>query len=66
MTKRERMDAYLFDDAAEMCRCCRYYHKHYIQNRERGGFTEVSYGHCTYPRLKQKRAYDTCDRFTAN
>ena len=68
MTKRERMKLYYWDrtEEAALCINCRHFYRHYILEREEGhiGYCRpIDCGHCSFPRLKERRAYDTCEHF---
>lgn len=48
----------------ERCGNCRYFRKHYIRSYEEC-YLATNYGHCTYPRLKKRRAEECCPHWTA-
>lgn len=50
----------------EVCANCQYYRQHYVMGKSFvDGFTAVNHGHCTYPRVKDRRPGETCERFNA-
>ena len=68
MTKEDLKKAwYAGDKEAPLCVNCRYFHKHYIRypwkEKDSAPYVEIDYGHCSYPRIKQKRQWDSCDHF---
>ena len=59
MTKLEREHMYSqLTPEMELCINCTHFHRHYHENGR-----PFDSGHCSFPRSKLKRAYDTCDRF---
>lgn len=42
----------------EACLNCRYFFRHYVRDG-----SETPWGHCVYPRLKVRSAFDRCDSF---
>ena len=48
----------------DVCQNCEHYCVHYIFDRDIGGFVEINYGHCMYPRNKIRTKSDTCAHFT--
>ena len=60
MTLNERRELYSWNltPAAQLCINCKYFHRHYRKD----GWAFDS-GHCVYPRLKLRRAYDSCNYF---
>ncbi len=61
-TVRDRVEAYIHTPGAAMSMCanCAHYYPHY---REDGW--PLGCGHCSYPRMKQRRAYDLCEHWEA-
>lgn len=57
----------------QVCANCRYYYPHYVKysktrylNMETDGkdmFHMIEYGHCCMPRIKNRKATDTCSHF---
>ena len=45
----------------EACANCKYFIQHYILSW--AGFDPLEWGHCTCPRLKNRKIFDCCDRF---
>lgn len=60
MTAQERMEAYFYahDTTIPICANCVYYREHYNKDG-----CHLNMGHCTFPRLKPRRVYDTCANF---
>lgn len=60
MKTRERMETYVhsFTPETPFCENCTHYSPHYTEC----GF-KLNSGHCVYPRIKLKKAYDTCEHF---
>lgn len=60
MTEKERKLCYQTELTPEtpLCINCEHYHQHYNVKGDK-----VQCGHCTYPRLKTRMPYDTCDSF---
>jgi len=47
----------------KMCKGCRYFNQHYV--KARSGYMPTDYGHCTNPRLREKRpGTPACTRFS--
>jgi len=61
-TIRERMEAYIHfpRTAVPMCANCKHYYPHYSNIGRSFGC-----GHCCYPRMKPRKAYDLCKYFEA-
>ncbi len=59
-TVRERMEAIMNIPGTEMPMCanCTHYHPHYTKDGR-----PFLCGHCPYPRMKPRRAYDLCEYF---
>ncbi len=47
-----------------VCGTCKHYRRHYVRY-EAGRFTSLHYGHCVYPRIKQRDPGQTCPHWTA-
>lgn len=49
----------------EVCANCKHFYQHYVYSRLcRNGFTASNFGHCVYPRSKNRRpGSDACDKF---
>lgn len=60
MTTGERMEIYFYELTAEtpVCINCKHYYRHYLEDGR-----PLLYGHCRFPRLKPRKAYDTCGHF---
>lgn len=68
ITKREREELYQWNRTKEAALCinCKHFYQHYILEHEEnhiGYCRPIDVGHCVCPRLKIRRAYDTCERF---
>ncbi len=48
------------------CGTCYYYKQHYVQWGGPNRFSALSYGHCTYPRMKVREPHQTCEHWRAN
>ncbi len=59
-TIRERMEIYIHAPGvnAPMCVNCAHYYPHYRKD----GYS-YGCGHCCYPRMKPRKAYDLCKYF---
>lgn len=44
-----------------ICACCKHYYPHYTMDGNR--VVETQCGHCAYPRIKPRKAYDSCAYF---
>lgn len=49
-------------DGDRCCANCVHYHPHYVR-RSFGDFYKISWGHCSYPRLKNRKVLDVCEHF---
>lgn len=63
MKERQRMEQMLQAprETPEICMHCRYFYRHYLKTGR--WYSSANYGHCTKPRLKIKKTYDTCELF---
>ena len=50
------------------CENCKYFVQHYVSHEYRGStrMSKCGSGHCTYPRLKDRRLNDSCNNFKLN
>ena len=49
------MDIHIHESET-VCATCRHYHQHYTKWPEyRDGYYPINYGHCAYPRIKERR-----------
>jgi len=47
----------------KLCKDCKYFVQHYIKFGRK--FTETNYGHCIYPRMKNRKMMQViCEHFT--
>ena len=47
-----------------VCANCAWFHQHYVlDGRNKGYCVPISMGHCEYPRMKDRRANETCKYF---
>ncbi len=61
MTKGERRNLYFSSDMTvdtPLCINCKHFYRHYLKC----GY-ELIWGHCVYPRIKSRLAFDTCEHF---
>lgn len=65
MTTNERMEIYYRGAMAEfpLCANCKHFYPHYLPDSLHGGFRRMDAGHCSFPRFKYRKAYDTCEKF---
>lgn len=65
MNINERREIYCHSMTAEtpFCENCKYFKQHYGVSGDGKRYTKLASGHCTEPRMKPRRAYDTCERF---
>ena len=45
----------------ERCETCAHYRQHYVKHQGTGDWVAISYGHCTFPRLKTREPDQHCD-----
>lgn len=45
------------------CVNCRHFHLHYIKNDRTERYTPLCCGHCSFPRIKDRRVYNRCEHF---
>lgn len=53
-------------ESEEVCANCRHFCQHYTEKPSdygMRGFMPVNAGHCTEPKVKQRKPGDTCERF---
>lgn len=50
---------------ALVCGTCAHYHQHYVLGNYQKPIP-LWYGHCSFPKLKDRRPDETCDRWEAN
>lgn len=48
---------------SQVCVNCTYFYRHYVFNKSWGIYTPTYGGHCCYPRLKNRKIYDSCMDF---
>lgn len=60
MNIRERRDVYYYNLTPEtpFCINCKHFIRHYMKHG-----IPYDCGHCCEPRLKNRRVYDTCEKF---
>lgn len=60
MTLTERMRKYIWNLTEEtpFCINCTHFYRHYLQSGK-----ALDCGHCVFPRVKDRKAYDTCEHF---
>ena len=56
--KRKQLYQTKLTPEAKLCTNCKHFYQHYNDKGDK-----VQCGHCTYPRLKTRMPYDTCDTF---
>lgn len=57
------MKTYEIPDTEEVCANCEHYIQHYRRIRDYRGvstFSAVNAGHCTYPKVKERKPCDSC------
>ncbi len=65
MTSKERFDLYIKNvPDVPLCEYCKHFTPHYIAWF--GDFKKLDRGHCVFPRIKNRDAYDTCQYFEKN
>ncbi len=52
---------YGVEPETEACANCKHFYQHYIWIR--CGYEPIASGHCTYPRVKDRKVYDCCEHF---
>ncbi len=65
MTDHDRYLALVYHDrTVPMCATCAHYIQHYVKGDQyRGGYLPTCYGHCSYPRVKQRLPHDLCTHY---
>ena len=58
----------LIDEETQCCANCAHFHQHYIRSAQvskphKHCFWPIGQGHCTYPRMKNRRTDDVCEYF---
>lgn len=48
---------------SHVCKNCRRFYHHYIYSEARNRCEATYCGHCTYPHMKNRKVYDTCEHF---
>lgn len=61
MTQKERLYFGGVTKETRMCANCAHYIDHFMKSN--GEFYLLAFGHCTYPRIKNRSAYDECKYF---
>jgi len=56
------MKVWITNKDKNVCKNCKHFYPHYCMNPV-GRLIEVGVGHCGYPRIKDKEAYDSCKYF---
>ena len=54
------------DKEVAICANCTHFHQHYVRDGTGYGlyqYIPTPYGHCVFPRMKNRNAYDTCKHF---
>lgn len=49
-----------------VCANCNHFHQHFVERKDRLNirfFTPCNEGHCVFPRRKNRKPSDTCDKF---
>ena len=60
----QHIESISISGAAACCVNCRHFYQHYIRSlSEVYGYQAINFGHCGYPRMKDRMAHDTCARF---
>lgn len=71
MSKREREELYCrqcwrLPEDIPFCINCAHFHRHYVVGGPpvfKVSMVPLDCGHCAFPRMKERKAYDTCGRF---
>lgn len=63
MTTNERRELFCHSLTANtpLCTNCKHFYQHFLWDGNR--FRAANSGHCGFPRLKLRMAYDTCKHF---
>lgn len=56
------MNVWVTNKDERVCNSCKHFHPHYRKSSN-GMFYQINAGHCAYPRMKSKEAYDSCKYF---
>lgn len=60
----QKVDMIFVRDGAACCANCAHFHQHYVLSRAPGhGFAPICWGHCDYPRIKNRNGLDGCERY---
>ena len=64
MESRKRMVWDEIGPETECCENCRHFHRHYVVVQPNpNAAVPTNFGHCVYPRLKDRMIYDVCQHF---
>lgn len=65
MTDHDRYLAHIHHqtDGVPMCKNCKHYYQHYTYFEDLKRFMPMNVGHCTEPRLKDRKPFDLCTRY---
>lgn len=64
ISRRERQEAFFYGmETGEVCKNCKHFYQHYVLNEREKCFEKIAVGHCVYPRMKDRKVFDTCDKF---
>lgn len=50
------------DEKTQVCANCTHFVQHFMYDPKLG-YTLMHMGHCVYPRMKERKAYDDCKHF---
>lgn len=60
----EHVETVRIGSKESVCANCAWFHQHYVlDSATRAYCIPISMGHCGYPRMKDRRAYETCKHF---
>ena len=60
----EHVDTIRIGNDETVCANCMHFHQHYVADSSVIGYcVPISMGHCDFPRMKDRRAYETCRNF---
>ena len=47
----------------QVCMNCKHFYRHYVSDVFEKNYVPILFGHCSFPRLKNRRVTDTCKHF---
>lgn len=63
VSERREIYCHSMTEDTPFCENCEHFVQHYGRSGDGRSYVKMASGHCTVPRMKPRRAYDTCERF---